>query len=174
MVNTSSFALWIWSLLHLLKSAMWCKSMLAYFVASGVSDSVSLWTVAHQAPLPMGFSRQEYWSGLPCPPPGDLSHPGIHISFFSCIGRWAFYHLVQRQSSSRCMLSGVWFFVTAWTVATRLLCSWNFPSKNTGLPFSTLGDLPEPGMESPESPALVGGLYHRAAWQYLKLMHIFQ
>ena len=34
-------------------------------------------TVAHQAPLSMGFSRQEYWSGLPCPPPGDLPDPGI-------------------------------------------------------------------------------------------------
>ena len=33
------------------------------------------WTVAHQAPLSMGFSRQEHWSGLPCPPPGDLPHP---------------------------------------------------------------------------------------------------
>ena len=32
---------------------------------------------AHQAPLSMGFSRQEYWSGLPCPPPGDLPDPGI-------------------------------------------------------------------------------------------------
>ena len=38
------------------------------------------WTVAHQAPLSMGFSRQEYWSGLPCPPPGDLSDPGIEPS----------------------------------------------------------------------------------------------
>ena len=34
-------------------------------------------TVAHQAPLSMGFSRQEYWSGLPCPPPGDVPNPGI-------------------------------------------------------------------------------------------------
>ena len=34
-------------------------------------------TVPCQAPLPMGFSRQEYWSGLPCPPPGSLPHPGI-------------------------------------------------------------------------------------------------
>ena len=34
-------------------------------------------TVAHQAPLSMGFSRQEYWSGLPCPPAGDLPDPGI-------------------------------------------------------------------------------------------------
>ena len=37
-------------------------------------------TVAHQAPLSMGFSRQEYWSGLPCPPPGDLPDPGIKAS----------------------------------------------------------------------------------------------
>ena len=35
------------------------------------------WTVAHQAPLSMEFSRQEHWSGLPCPPPGDLPNPGI-------------------------------------------------------------------------------------------------
>ena len=35
------------------------------------------WTVAHQAPLSMGFSRQEHWSGLPFPSPGDLPNPGI-------------------------------------------------------------------------------------------------
>ena len=35
------------------------------------------WTVAHQAPAPMGFSRQEYWSGLPSSSPGDLPDPGI-------------------------------------------------------------------------------------------------
>ena len=35
------------------------------------------WTAAYQAPLSMGFSRQEYWSGLPFPSPGDLPHPGI-------------------------------------------------------------------------------------------------
>ena len=39
--------------------------------------SVTPWTAAHQAPLSMGFSRQEYWSGLPCPPPGDLPALGI-------------------------------------------------------------------------------------------------
>ena len=40
---------------------------------------VTPWTVAHQAPLSMGFSRQEYWSGLPCPPPGELPNPGIEL-----------------------------------------------------------------------------------------------
>ena len=38
------------------------------------------WTVARQASLSMEFSRQEYWSGLPCPPPGDLPDPGIRMS----------------------------------------------------------------------------------------------
>ena len=45
-----------------------------------MSDSlVTPWTVAHQVPLSMGFSRQEYWSGLPFPTPGDLSNPGIKL-----------------------------------------------------------------------------------------------
>ena len=46
---------------------------------SVVSDSLDCrpWTVDHQAPLSMEFSRQEYWSGLPCPPPEDLPNPGI-------------------------------------------------------------------------------------------------
>ena len=41
----------------------------------------TLWTVAHQAPLSMGFSMQEYWSGLLCPAPGDLPDPGIKPTF---------------------------------------------------------------------------------------------
>ena len=44
---------------------------------------------AHQAPLSMGFSRQEYWSGLPFPSPGDLPDPGMDptSTYISCIGR---------------------------------------------------------------------------------------
>ena len=42
-----------------------------------MSNSATLWNVARQAPLSMGFFRQEYWSGLPFPPSGDLPHPGI-------------------------------------------------------------------------------------------------
>ena len=49
--------------------------MLSHF--SRVRLFVTSLTVARQAPLSMGFSRQEYWSGLPCPPPGDLPDPGI-------------------------------------------------------------------------------------------------
>ena len=46
-----------------------------------------------QAPLSKGLSRQEYWSGLPFPPPGDLPNPGIScVSCVSCIGRQILYH----------------------------------------------------------------------------------
>ena len=41
------------------------------------------WTVAHQAPLSMEFSKQEYWSGLPFPTPGDLPDPGIKPTSFA-------------------------------------------------------------------------------------------
>ena len=49
----------------------------ACLVASVGSDSVTPWPIACQAPLSMGFSRQEYQSGFPCPPPGDLPDPRI-------------------------------------------------------------------------------------------------
>ena len=48
--------------------------MLSHF--SCVELFVTLWIEAHQAPLSMGFSRQENWSELPCPSPGDLPDPG--------------------------------------------------------------------------------------------------
>ena len=55
----------------------------------------TLWTVARLSPLTMGFSRQEYWSGLPCPPPGDLPDPGIELtSYVSCIGRLVLYFTI--------------------------------------------------------------------------------
>ena len=52
-----------------------CVCMLRHF--SHVSLFMILWTVACQAPVSMGFSREEYWSGYPCPPAGDLPNPGI-------------------------------------------------------------------------------------------------
>ena len=55
-----------------------CTHVLSHF--SRVWLFATLWTTAHQALLSMGFSRQEYWSGLPCPPPWDLSDPGIEPS----------------------------------------------------------------------------------------------
>ena len=60
--------------------------MLSHF--SHVQFFAILWTIARQAPLSKGFSRQEYWTGLPCPPPGDLPDPGIEpVSHVSCSHR---------------------------------------------------------------------------------------
>ena len=53
------------------------------------------WTVAHQAPLSIGFSRQEYWSGLPFPSPGDLPNPGIKPRSHY---RQTLYHLSHQGS----------------------------------------------------------------------------
>ena len=65
----------------LLKSALPVSSKLSLSCAvishSVVYDSATPWPTAHQAPLFMGFSRQEYWSGLLFPLPGDLHNPGI-------------------------------------------------------------------------------------------------
>ena len=60
-----------------------CACMLSHF--SHVQLFATLWTIAHEVPLSTGFSRQEYWSGLPSPPPGDLSHPGIEPAFLSSL-----------------------------------------------------------------------------------------
>ena len=64
----------------------WARSMTSYYLKdcvcelsrfSHVRRFSTLWTVAHQAPLSMGFSRQEYCNGLPSPPPGELPDPGF-------------------------------------------------------------------------------------------------
>ena len=62
-------------------------------VPSCVQLFATPWAVAHQAPLPMGFSRQEHWSGLPCPPPGNLPNPGIELHLLCLLHcRQILYH----------------------------------------------------------------------------------
>ena len=63
-----------------------------------MSDFGTLWTVAYQSPLSMGFSRQEYWNGVSFPSPGNLSDPGIEpvalmspalaVRFFTTSATW--------------------------------------------------------------------------------------
>ena len=68
-------------------SRLWGSAVLSHQLFVTVQD------IAHQALLSMGFSSQEYWSGLLCPPPGDPPDPGIEpISHDSCIGRLVRYH----------------------------------------------------------------------------------
>ena len=87
------------------------------------------WLVAYQAPLSMGFSRQEYWSGVPLPCP---SKDGISVKS----GRGWFppnatreMALSVKSDSVICVL----LFVIPWTPPTRLFCPWNSPNKNTGV-----------------------------------------
>ena len=63
-----------------------CCVVLSHF--SCVQFFAAPWNAARQAPLPMEFSRQEYWSGLPCPSPGDFPDPGTELlSLTLCAGR---------------------------------------------------------------------------------------
>ena len=69
-------------------SRLWvhvCACMLSHF--SGVWLFAILWTIARQAPLCMGFFRQEYWSGLSCPPPGIFPTQGLNLCL-SCFLHW--------------------------------------------------------------------------------------
>ena len=84
-----------------------CVCVLSCF--SRVWLIVTLWTVARQAPLSVGFSRQEYWSGLPCPPPRDLPDPGMEpMSHASCTGRQVLYRWCHlgRPSDIHLLLKG--------------------------------------------------------------------
>ena len=65
-----------------------CPCMLSHF--RHVQLFATPWTVAHKGPLFMGYFRQEYWSGLPCPPPGDLPKPGTELMSL-CLLHWQAY-----------------------------------------------------------------------------------
>ena len=76
----------------------------------------TLWTVARQAPLSVGFSRHEYRSGFPCPPPGDLPHPGIKLSsltspaltggFFTTSATWKAHNLCIKMYNKKVITWG--------------------------------------------------------------------
>ena len=63
--------------------ALLCRS---YLPAQSCLTLATPWTVAHQTPLPVGFSRQEYWSGLSFPSPGDLPDPGMEPGSYAQTG----------------------------------------------------------------------------------------
>ena len=117
-----------------------CACLLSCF--SRVQLCATPWTVAHQAPLSMGFSRQEYWSGLPCPPPGDLPIPGMEpVSLMSTALAGGFFttsatreaHVVHESESEVAQ--------SCPTLCDPMDCSlpgfsvhpWDFPGKSTGM-----------------------------------------
>ena len=92
------------------------------------------WTVACQAPLSMGFSRQEYWSGLPFLPPRKSVSIATPISL-STSG--SMFTPISMHVCMRCHFSRVLLFVTLWTVAHQAPL-WDSPGKNTGVGFHDL------------------------------------
>ena len=75
-LNSRKQNLWMWR-----ASCMYYTIYVSAYMLSCVQLFGTPWTVARQAPLSMEFSRQEYWSRLPFPSPGDLSDPGIEPAF---------------------------------------------------------------------------------------------
>ena len=85
-----------------------CVHMLSHF--SHIQLFATPWTVAHQAPLSMGISGQEYWSDLPFSSPGDLLNPGIKPTSLTCFAVTDGYF----QFSSVQSLNSVQLFMTPW------------------------------------------------------------
>ena len=91
--------------------AVECEESCAQLL-SHVELFATLWTSLRQAPLSMGFPRQEYWSGLPLPNPGGSSWPRDQtfcISWVSCLGRQILYHCTTWEASGTHYCS---FYVT--------------------------------------------------------------
>ena len=84
-IYNSSMEYSVWHIINICWINQYIKAPLSrpntsYWVLSFFSRVqlfATLWSVAYQAPLSMGFSRQQYWSGLPCPSPGNLPNAGI-------------------------------------------------------------------------------------------------
>ena len=74
---------------------------------SRVQLFATTWTVAHEAPLSMGFSRQEYWSRLPLPIPGDLPNPGIKPASISSPALAGRYFTTEPQGCLICCQNSV-------------------------------------------------------------------
>ena len=111
------------------------------------------WTVARQAPLSMRFSRQEYWSGLPFPSPGNLPDRRIELSSLTASALAGGFFTTKLSGKPMKVkvksLSRVRLFVTPWTVAHQALLSMRFLQQEykSGLPFPPPGDLPNPRTE---------------------------
>ena len=122
---------------------------------------VTPWTVTCQAPLFIKFSKQEYWSGLTFPTPGNLPDPGMESTFPTSLAlagsSLPLSHLGSQEVHERkCqLLSYAQLFVVPWTVAHKALPTMQFSRQEywSGLPFPSPGDFPDPGIEL-GSPAL--------------------
>ena len=111
------------------------------------------WTVAHQAPLSIEFSRQEYWSGLPFPSPGGLPDPGIEPGSPALQVLYRLNHKGSLKS-----LKSEWVVITGWKTVQVIdyFCFRVELRSRMTYPCPPPGDLPDPGIKL-RSPALQAG-----------------
>ena len=146
-----------------------------------MSNSAILWMVDCQAPLSMGFSRQEYWSVLPFPSAGDLPDLEIEpMSLLHLLDWQAGFLIIQswRNGSLHIIILTLVLFLCMCAQSCPTLCDlldWNLPGSSvygiskqeywSRLPFPPPGDLPDLGIKptSLTSPALAGGFFATSA-----------
>ena len=130
---------------------------------------MTAWNVAHQAPLSMGFSRQEYWSGLPCPAPGNLPDPGIKPSFLMSPALAGRFFTTSATREARSFLVGslnVWASLVVQIVKNLLIMqearvrslSWEDPLEKGMAPHSSTLAWKIPWMEEPDRWQSMGSL----------------
>ena len=89
-----------------------------YLVTQSCLTLCDPWTVARQAPLSVGFCRQEYWSGLPFPPPGDLPEPGIEPASSALAGK---FFTTEQPGKPHVPGTGLNLIITVPSIASRKL-----------------------------------------------------
>ena len=125
------------------------------YVTAIISDSfMTLWVAAHQAPLSMEFSKQDYWSGLPCPTPGDLPDPRIEPSL--PVSQVDFLPIEPPESPYICLCVYVYIYIYIYGCVCvcmkekvkvmydslqphGLYSPWNSAGQNTGVGSHSLG-----------------------------------
>ena len=150
-----------------------CYIKVKVLLLSCVQLFATPWTVAHEAPLSMGFSRQEYWSGFPFPPPGALCSSGMDPQrphLFSGVGRWVPISSSRGSPQLRDGPTPPAPLLWRWQVGSHFLLQglspaqgWTHTARTSslalagGFPFPPPGALCSSGMD-PQRPHLFSGV----------------
>ena len=123
------FFWWEWRKKHL--SRTFCFHMWEWWYwCSDVSASLWPYGLVHQAPLSMGFSRQEYWRGLLCPFLGDLPDQGLSLNLQCLLHcRWILHHWSIREASH--VRQGIWVWSLVGELRSHMACGTTKKKKNS-------------------------------------------
>jgi len=147
-----SFIAYIWNL------KIYCLFCACAQLLSHIWLFVTPWTLAYQAPLSMGFSRQEYWSRLPFPPPGDLPNPGTERAFPALAGG---FFTTEPPGEPRCLF---WSLLLLFSGSVACQASLSFTVFQSLLKLMSI----ESGMLSNHhSPPALNLSQHKGLFQWL-------